>query len=32
MLNEEEIKRLGVIRIEADEVNLSPKLLKGGDK
>ena len=32
MLNEEEIKRLGVIRIEADEVNLSPNLLKGGDR
>ena len=32
MLDEETIKKLGVIKITADEVNLSPKLLKGGDK
>lgn len=32
ILNEEKIEQLGVIRIEADEVNLSPSLLKEGDK
>ena len=32
MLNEETIEKLGVTRITADEVNLSPKLLKEGDK
>lgn len=32
ILNEEKIEQLGVIRIEADEVNLSPGLLKEGDK
>jgi len=32
MLNEETIEKLGIVRITADEVNLSPKLLKDGDK
>ena len=32
ILDEEIIKKLGVIKIKADEVNLSPKLLKAGDK
>lgn len=32
MLDEETIERLGVEKIVADEVNLSPKLLKDGDK
>ena len=32
MLDEETIEKLGVIRITADEVNLSPRLLKEGDK
>lgn len=32
ILNEEVMERLGIIKIEADEVNLSPKLLKEGDK
>ena len=32
ILAEDDIKRLGVIRILADEVNLSPKLLKVGDR
>ena len=32
LLNEEEVNKLGVIKIDADEVNLSPNLLKGGDK
>ena len=32
LLNEEEINKLGVMKIDADEVNLSPNLLKGGDK
>ncbi len=32
MLDEETIEKLGVTRITADEVNLSPKLLKVGDK
>lgn len=32
MLDEETIEKLGVIKITADEVNLSPKLLKEGDK
>lgn len=32
ILNEEIINKLGVIKIEADEVNLSPRLLKAGDK
>lgn len=31
-LNHEIVKKLGVIKIEADDVNLSPKLLKEGDK
>lgn len=31
VLTEEEMKKLGVIKIEADEVNLSPKLLKTGE-
>ena len=31
-LDEEIIKKLGVIKIHHDEVNLSPKLLKEGDK
>ena len=31
-LKEEVIKKLGVTKIEADEVNLSPNLLKEGDK
>ena len=31
-LNDEIVKKLGVIKIEADDVNLSPKLLKEGDK
>ena len=31
-LKEEVIKKLGVSKIEADEVNLSPNLLKEGDK
>jgi len=32
ILNEELINKLGIIKIEADEVNLSPNLLKDGDK
>lgn len=32
ILDEETIELLGVIRIEADDVNLSPRLLKEGDK
>ena len=32
ILDEEIITKLGVLKIEADEVNLSPKLLKAGDK
>ena len=32
IVDEEIIEKLGVIRIEADEVNLSPNLLKVGDK
>ena len=32
IVDEEIIEKLGVIRIEADEVNLSPNLLKEGDK
>lgn len=32
MLNEEIVKRLGIIKVKADDVNLSPKLLKVGDK
>lgn len=32
ILTEETIEQLGVIRIEADNVNLSPRLLKEGDK
>ena len=32
ILKEEEIKKLGVEKIEADEVNLSPNLLKVGGK
>ena len=31
-LDEEIINKLGVIKIYPDEVNLSPKLLKEGDK
>ena len=31
-LDEEIIKKLGVIKIHPDEVSLSPKLLKEGDK
>ena len=31
-LNEEIINKLGVIKIHPDEVSLSPKLLKEGDK
>ena len=31
-LDEKIINKLGVIKIHPDEVNLSPKLLKGGDK
>lgn len=31
ILDEEKLKKLGVMRIEADEVNLSPNLLKEGD-
>lgn len=32
ILDEESIRKLGVIKIEPDAVNLSPKLLKAGDK
>jgi len=32
ILNEETIEKLGVKRIDADEIKLSPKLLKDGDK
>ncbi len=32
ILNKETIEELGVTKVEADEVNLSPKLLKEGDK
>ena len=32
MLNENIINKLGVTRIIANDVNLSPKLLKEGDK
>ena len=32
VLNEKVIKKLGVTKIKADEVNLSPNLLKEGDK
>jgi IS30 family transposase len=31
-MNKELIEKLGVIKVKADEVNLSPKLLKEGDK
>jgi len=31
-LNEEQIHKLGTTKVEADEVNLSPKLLNRGDK
>ena len=31
-IDEEIINKLGVIKIGTDEVNLSPKLLKRGDK
>lgn len=31
-LNEDIVKKLGNVKITADEVNLSPKLLKAGDK
>jgi IS30 family transposase len=32
IMNEEELETLGITKILADEVNLSPKLLKAGDK
>ncbi len=32
ILDEEVINKLGVTRVKADDVNLSPKLLKGGDR
>lgn len=32
ILDEETLRKLGVIKIKADEVNLSPNLLKEGDK
>lgn len=32
MLDEEKINKLGITKVKADEVNLSPKLLKRGDK
>lgn len=32
ILDEREINELGITKIEADKVNLSPKLLKAGDK
>ncbi len=32
ILDEEAINKLGVTKVKADDVNLSPKLLKGGDK
>lgn len=32
ILKEEDINKLGVTKVEADEVNLSPKLVCGGDK
>ena len=32
MLDEEKINKLGVTKVKADDVNLSPKLLKRGDK
>lgn len=32
IISKETLLKLGVKRIDADEVNLSPKLLKGGDK
>ena len=31
-LNEDIVKKLGNVKITADEVNLSPRLLKRGDK
>lgn len=31
-INEEEVNKLGTTKIKADEVNLSPNLLKAGDK
>ena len=31
-LHEKTINKLGVIKIHSDEINLSPKLLKDGDK
>ena len=32
ILDEEIINKLGIVKIEADAVNLSPSLLKAGDK
>lgn len=32
LLNEEKVNELGVTKVRADDVNLSPKLLKDGDK
>ena len=32
IIAKETLKKLGIERVKADEVNLSPKLLKGGDK
>lgn len=32
IITKETLKKLGIEKINADEVNLSPKLLKGGDK
>ena len=32
VLAEENINKLGVTKVKADDVNLSPKLLKEGDK
>lgn len=32
MLDEEIVKKLGITKVKADDVNLSPKLLKVGDK
>ncbi len=31
-LDEETVKKLGITKVKADDVNLSPKLLKAGDK
>lgn len=32
ILDEDILEKLGVTKIKADKVNLSPNLLKGGDK